>query len=53
MGIPITEEVFLYSPHFTNDQVVIALNKEDAKYLCKKLKEEYQNWGLTLNMDKT
>jgi hypothetical protein len=33
--------------------VVIAREKEDAEYLCRKLMEEYQNLGLTLNMDKT
>jgi hypothetical protein len=53
MGILIAEETFLFALHFTDDQVVIAQDKEDAEYLCRKLKEEYQNWGLTLNMDKT
>jgi histidinol phosphatase-like enzyme len=26
---------------------------QGTEYLCRKLKEEYQNCGLTLNMDKT
>jgi hypothetical protein len=30
--------VFLYTLHFADDQVVIAMDKEDDKYLCKKLK---------------
>jgi hypothetical protein len=38
MAVPITEEVFLYTLHFADNQVVIAQDKEDTKYLCKKLK---------------
>jgi hypothetical protein len=52
MGIAITEETFLFTLHFADDQVVTAQDKEDAEYLCRKLKK-YQNWGLTLNMKKT
>lgn len=53
MAIPITEETFLYTLHFADDSVVIAQDKDDAEYLWKKLKEEYQHRGLTMNMDKT
>jgi hypothetical protein len=45
MGILITEETFLFTCQFTDGQVVIAQDKEDAKYMCRKLKEEFQNWG--------
>jgi hypothetical protein len=44
MSAPMAEELFLYTLHFANDQVVIAQDKKD-EYLCRKLKEEYQNWG--------
>jgi hypothetical protein len=47
MSVPITQAVLLYILHFADDQVVIARDKEDAECLCKKLKDEYQNWGLT------
>jgi hypothetical protein len=43
----------MYTLHFADDQVVIAQAKEDAECVSKKLKEGYQNWGLTLNVDKT
>jgi hypothetical protein len=28
-------------------------NKEDLQYLCRKPREEYSKWGLTVNTDKT
>jgi hypothetical protein len=45
MGILITEETFLFTCHFIDGQVVIAQDKEDSEYLCRKLKEEFQNLG--------
>ena len=36
-----------------DDQVVIAQEFEDVEYMLRKLLEEYEKWGLKVNLDKT
>lgn len=38
---------------FADDQVILAEDEEDAEYMLRKLVEEYEKWGLELNMEKT
>ncbi|KAF2906106.1 hypothetical protein ILUMI_00077 [Ignelater luminosus] len=37
----------------TNDQIIIANCEGDVDYMLRKLKEEYENWGMNVNMQKT
>ncbi|XP_044745745.1 uncharacterized protein LOC123307480 [Coccinella septempunctata] len=53
MGIQLTDDTALYTLHFADDQVVIAQDKEDLEFMSRRLFEEYQNWGLTVNLRKT
>jgi len=43
----------LYTLHFADDQVVLVGDKEDVEYRTRKLKENYQNWGLDMNLNRT
>jgi len=52
MGIPL-ENTTLYILQFTDDQVVLADDKEDLEYMTRKLKETYEKWGLDMNWNKT
>ena len=52
MGIPIDDEV-LYTLLFADDQVLLATDRDDISYMLRKLKEEYNKWGLTINTLKT
>ncbi|KAK4873810.1 hypothetical protein RN001_013170 [Aquatica leii] len=52
MGIPIRDET-LYTLLFADDQVIVASNMDDANYMLRKLIEEYERWGLTINVSKT
>lgn len=36
-----------------NDQVIIASDAHDTDYIFRKLDEEYELWGLTINTSKT
>jgi len=36
-----------------DDQTVMANDKEDMRYMVKKLMEKYKKWELTLNIQKT
>ena len=40
----------IYTLQFADDQVVRAQSKEDFEYKCRKLKEEYSKWCLTINI---
>ena len=51
MGIPL-ENTTLYILQFTDDQVVLADDKEDLEYMTRKLKETYEKWGLDMNWNK-
>lgn len=52
MGIPLNEE-HLYTLSFADDQIVMAQDYEDLEYMTRKLIEEYNNWGLEVNIKKT
>ncbi|XP_030765767.1 uncharacterized protein LOC115889832 [Sitophilus oryzae] len=53
MGIPINEDTCLYTLQFADDQVIRPGDKDDLEYMTRKLKEEYQVWGLGMNIAKT
>nr|CAH7740812.1 unnamed protein product [Callosobruchus chinensis] len=36
-----------------NDQVVLSTDRDDLNYMLRKLKDEYEEWGLIINMQKT
>ena len=38
---------------FADDQLLIAQDYEDLEYVTKKLIDEYELWGLKLNVKKT
>ena len=52
MGIPI-QDTHVYSHNFADDQVLIAQDHDDIEFMTRKLKEEYEKWGLTMNLEKT
>ena len=52
MGISIGNEK-LFTLHFADDQVVFAEDEDDIGYMVRKLDEEYEAWGLKINMEKT
>lgn len=52
MGIPLTDST-LYTLCFADDQVIIAQDSEDLSYMMRKLLEEFTEWGLEVNMEKT
>jgi len=51
MGIPI-QNTYVYSLNFADDQVLLAQDHDDMEYLVRKLKEEYEKWGFTINLEK-
>jgi len=51
MGIPI-QNTYVYSHSFADDQVLLAQDHDDMEYMARKLKEEYEKWGLTINLEK-
>jgi C-terminal processing protease CtpA/Prc len=42
-----------YSLNFADDQVLLAQDHDDMEYMARKLKEEYEKWGLAINLEKT
>lgn len=52
MGIPLTDTI-VYTLQFADDQAVLASDKEDLEYMARKLKETYEEWGLSMNIQKT
>ena len=36
----------VYSLNFADDQVLLAQDHDDMEYMARKLKEEYEKWGL-------
>jgi len=42
----------IYSMLFTDDQLLIAQDYEDLEYMTRKLTDEYELWGLKLNVKK-
>ena len=51
MGIPI-QNTYVYSLSFADDQVVLAQDHDDMEYMARNLKEEYEEWRLTINLEK-
>ena len=43
----------IYSVLFADDQLLIAQDYEELEYMTRKLIEEYEVWGLKLNVKKT
>jgi hypothetical protein len=52
MGI-LLENTTLFTLQFADDQVVLAGDKEDLEYITRKLKENYEKWGLDMNLNRT
>lgn len=52
MGIPVGGEI-MYTLLFADDQVIVAGDMDDLSYMLRKLKDEYEKWGLKINMSKT
>jgi hypothetical protein len=52
MGIPI-QNTHVYSLDFADDQVLIAQDHGDMEFMARKLKEEYEKWGFTMNLEET
>jgi len=51
MGLKIQDRI-IYSMLFADDQLLIAQNYEDLQYMTRKLIDEYELWGLKLNVKK-
>jgi hypothetical protein len=47
------QNTYVYSLNFADDQVLLAQDHEDMEYMARKLKEEYEKWGLAINLEKT
>jgi hypothetical protein len=52
MGLKIQDRT-IYSMLFADDQLLIAQNYEELQYMTGILIEEYELWGLKLNVKKT
>jgi len=48
VGIPV-QNTYVYSLNFADDQVLLAQVHDDMEYMVRKLKEEYEKWGLATN----
>jgi len=51
MGIPI-RNTYVYSLSFADEQVLLAQDYDGMEYMARKLKEEYEKWGLAKNIEK-
>ena len=47
------QDTTIYSMLFANDQLLIVQDCEDLEYMTRKLIDEYELWGLKLNVRKT
>ena len=52
MGLEI-QDTTIYSMLFADDQLLIVQDYEDLEYVTKKLIDEYELWGLKLNVKET
>jgi len=52
MGMELKKE-YHYILQFAGDQTIITKDKKYMEYIMRKLMEEYQGWGLTVNTQKT
>jgi len=46
------QDTTVYSMLFADDKLLIAHNYEDLEYMTRKLRDEYELWGLRLNVTK-
>ena len=46
------QDTTVYSLLFADDQLLIAQDCEDLEYMTRKLIDEYELWGLKLNVKK-
>jgi hypothetical protein len=53
MGIHLNDNSYLYTLQFANDQVVLAKDEEDLEYVARKIKEEYEKYGMASSVKKT
>ena len=53
ISIIIIQNTYVYSLNFADDQVLLAQDHDDMEYMARKLKEEYEKWGLAINLEKT
>lgn len=53
MGIPLDEDTTLYTLQFADDQIIMAQEIEDIEYMTRKAIEEYDKWGLKINVNKS
>jgi hypothetical protein len=51
MGLEI-QDTTIFSMLFADDQLLIAQDYEDLEYMTRKLIDEYELWGLKLNVTK-
>ena len=51
MGLEI-QDTTIHSMLFADDQLLIAQDYEDLEYMRRKLIDEYELWGLKLNIKK-
>jgi hypothetical protein len=47
------QNTYVYSHNFADDQVLLAQDHDDMEYMARKLKEEYEKWGLVISLGKT
>ena len=52
MGLEI-QDTTIYSMLFADDELLIAQDYEDLEYMTRKLIDEFELWGLKLNVKKT
>ena len=52
MGLEI-QDMTIYSMLFADDQLLIAQNYEELQYMTRTLIDDYELWGLKLNVKKT
>ena len=52
INIKLNKNIYIYSLNFADDQVVLAQDRDDMGYVARKLKDEYEEWGLTISLEK-
>ena len=52
MGVLI-QNTHVCSINFADDQLLLAQDHDDIESMARKLKEEYEIWGLAINLEKT
>ncbi|XP_030757829.1 uncharacterized protein LOC115883613 [Sitophilus oryzae] len=53
MGLPVDDDTTVYTLSFGDDWAVVAQDIDDLEYMTRNLIEEYEKWGLELNIKKT